>query len=97
VNICSLTVLPWISFVEPESYPGVRTDFERSFRTLRSLPVDIFLGSHASFFGMAAKIRARRDADDPAEPFIDPAGYHAYIDRAEETLRSVLAEQQQRP
>jgi metallo-beta-lactamase class B len=96
VDICSLTLLPWISLVEPETYPGIRNDFERSFSTLRSLPVDIFLGSHGSFFGMAAKIRVRDDAQDPVEPFIDPDGYHAYVDRAEETFRTVLGEQQQR-
>ena len=27
-------------------------------------------------------------AKDPVEPFIDPAGYHAYIDAAEAELRS---------
>jgi hypothetical protein len=36
-------------------------------------------------------------ADDPVEPFFDPDGYDAYIDRAEETFRRVLAEQQRRP
>jgi metallo-beta-lactamase class B len=36
-------VLPGMPLVEPESYPGIRADFERSFRVLRRLPVDIFL------------------------------------------------------
>src|SRR5688500_2650985 len=31
VNICSLSVLPSVSLVEPETYPGIRSDFERSF------------------------------------------------------------------
>ncbi len=64
---------------------------------MRSLPADIFLGSHASFFGMWNKVRERADAENPAEPFIDPEGYLAYIDRAEERFRRVLAEQRGRP
>lgn len=97
VDVCSLTLLSWISLVEPESYPGIRTDFEQSFRTLRGLPVDIFLGSHASFFNMADKLRQREDAEDPAEPFIDPDGYHAYIDSAEEMFRRIVVEQRAHP
>ncbi len=96
VSICSLTVLQNLSLVEPETYPGIRTDFERSFGVLRSLPADIFLGSHASFFNMHGKLRERADADDPAAPFIDRDGYLSYIDSAEERFRRVLAEQQGR-
>lgn len=95
VNICSLTVLSWLSLVEPESYPGIRADFEESFSTLRSLPVDIFLGSHASFFNMSGKLRARVDAHDPAEPFIDPEGYLEFIDEAQGTFRSAVERQQE--
>ena len=97
VSICSLTLFPFVSLVEPEAYPGIRSDFERSFSTLRSLPADIFLASHANWFSMDRKRRERADAEDPAEPFIDPDGYLGYIDRAEERFRKVLAEQQGRP
>lgn len=97
VDICSLTLFPFVSLVEPEAYPGIRSDFERSFTTLRSLPADIFLGSHASFFSLKRKLRERVDAEDPAEPFIDRDGYLSYIDRAEEKFREVLANQQRRP
>ena len=97
VSICSLTLLPGVSLVEPEMYPGVRTDFERSFSALRSLPADIFLGSHSSWFSMRRKLLERADAEDPAEPFIDRDGYLSFIDRAEERFREVLADQQRRP
>jgi metallo-beta-lactamase class B len=79
VDVCSLTVLPF-------DYPGRRTGFEQSFRTLRSLPADIFLGSHASFFGMKRKLAERRKVSDPVAPFIDRKGYLNYIDRAEASL-----------
>jgi metallo-beta-lactamase class B len=94
VNICSLTLFPFVSLVEPEAYPGIRSDFERSFRTLRSLPADIFLASHAEMFDMQRKLRERAEATDPVEPFIDRAGYLAFIDRAESRFREALAKQQ---
>jgi metallo-beta-lactamase class B len=96
VDICSLTLFPFVSLVEPESYPGIRSDFERSFRTLRSLPADIFLGSHGSFFSMERKLRERANAVHPVAPFIDRAGYLSFIDRAEERFRETLSDQQRR-
>ena len=95
VSICSLTLLPFMKLVEPESYPGIRSDFERSFQTLRSLPADIFLGSHGSFFDMDQKRRERSRAKDPADLFIDRDGYLRYVDGAEERFRKVLADQRQ--
>lgn len=97
VNICSLSLLPFMKLVEPESYPGIRSDFERSFATLRSLPADLFLAPHTSFFEMRRKRRERAGARDPAEPFIDRDGYLRYIDDAEKRFRERLAEQQPRP
>ena len=94
VSICSLTVLPFMSLVAPESYPGIRADFERSFQTLRGLRADIFLGSHGSFFDMDRKLRERASAKDPADPFIDRQGYLAYVDWAEGRFRTALADQQ---
>jgi metallo-beta-lactamase class B len=94
VSICSLSLLPFMTFVEPESYPGIRSDFERSFERLRSLPADIFLGSHSSFFDMHRKLRERETAEDPVEPFIDREGYRAFIDDAERWFRAELADQQ---
>lgn len=93
VNIGSLTLFPFVSLVEPEAYPGIRTDFEHSFRTLRSLPADIFLASHADMFDMNRKRRESASANESADPFIDPEGYRSYIDRAEAHFRKVLAEQ----
>jgi metallo-beta-lactamase class B len=96
VNVGSLSLLPFMKFVEPESYPGIRSDFERSFQTLRSLPADLFLGSHSDFFDLNRKRRERPTAKDSAEPFIDRAGYLGYIDRKEKQFRDELAKQQER-
>ena len=64
-------------------YPEQGSDLERSFRVLRSLPADIWVTCHAREWGRYRKFAASRTAKDPVEPFIDPAGYRAYIDDAE--------------
>jgi len=69
-------------------YPEQKADLERSFSVLRGLPVDIWVTCHARWWGRYRKFVASASAKDPVEPFIDPAGYHAYIDAAEAELRS---------
>lgn len=43
---------------------------------------------------MRQKLLRRADAQNPADPFIDRAGYLSFIDRAEERFREALADQQ---
>jgi metallo-beta-lactamase class B len=96
VDICSLTLFPFVSLVDPESYPGIRADFEHSFRTLRSLPADIFLASHSEMFDMNRKHLEQATATDPVTPFLDHAGYLDYINRSEKRFRETLAKQEGR-
>ena len=69
-------------------YPEQKADLERSFSVLRSLPVDIWVTSHARRWGRYRKFVASGTAKDPVEPFIDPEGYRAYVDSAQAELRS---------
>ena len=69
-------------------YPEQEADLERSFSVLRSLPVDIWVTCHARWWGRYRKYLASAAARDSVEPFIDPEGYHAYINAAEADLRS---------
>lgn len=94
VSICSLTLMPFVSLVEPETYPGIQSDYEHSFTTLRDLPADIFLASHTGWFNLQGKLLARDNAEDPVAPFIDREGYLNFIDRAEENFRNELEAQQ---
>jgi metallo-beta-lactamase class B len=71
-------------------YSGQEADLERSFKLLRALPVDIWVTCHARWWGRYKKFVASSKAKDPVQPFIDPAGYQAYIDGAEKELRSGL-------
>jgi metallo-beta-lactamase class B len=73
------------------AYPAIAQDYELTFRTLRSLPCDVFLGAHGGYFGMEAKF-ARMGAGG-GNPFIDPEGYKAYVSEREQAFRSELARQ----
>ncbi|MEO5509563.1 MAG: subclass B3 metallo-beta-lactamase [Longimicrobiales bacterium] len=77
VSACSLLVMG------VSRYPGYEADFERTFRILRSLHADAWVTSHARQWGRYRKFIARDTAKSPADPFIDPDGYRAYIDSAE--------------
>lgn len=72
-------------------YPGIVQDYEKTFRVLKALPVDVFLGAHGDYYGMEAKLAKARPGG--ANVFIDPAGYHAYIANREAAYRKELARQ----
>jgi metallo-beta-lactamase class B len=79
-------------FVGRESYPGIRADFEKSFAVLKSLPCDIFLGSHGSFFDFLQK-RARL-LHGETTAFVDPDGYKRYLMDSEKDFREKVAKQE---
>jgi len=93
VFVGSATVLPAYRLTDhpnsPATYPGIQSDYEKTFRVLHSLPCDVFLGAHGSFFSLTQKREAM--AKNPVQnPFIDPAGYQAYVTRAEAAFRAEL-------
>jgi metallo-beta-lactamase class B len=81
VSACSLGMMAGMR------YPEQPADLERSFRVLRSLPADIWVTSHARLWGRYRKFVASASATNPVDPFIDPEGYRAYIDAAEDEFR----------
>jgi len=81
VSVCDPGVLAL------SSYPEQAADRERSLRVLRSLPADIWVTNHARAWGRYRKFVASRTAKNPVDPFIDPEGYRAFIDRAEAEFR----------
>ncbi len=93
VFVGSASVLPNYKLTDrpgsPATYPGIEADYEKTFRVLKSLPCDVFLGSHGQFYSLVQKREAMSKA--PAQnPFIDPAGYQAYITRAEAAFQAEL-------
>jgi metallo-beta-lactamase class B len=91
VDICSLDPPMSLTWGNAQTRQQVRAELESSIATLRSLPADIFLATHAREFGRYRKFVARASAKNPADPFIDRAGYLAYIDKSENKLRAELA------
>lgn len=87
VFIGSMSVLSGYRLTKPESYPGIAADYERSFQILKSLPCDVFLAAHGSFFDLTGKREALAKGAQE-NPFIDPAGYQAYIGRAEQAFEA---------
>ncbi len=92
VVLGSLGVNPGYQLVGNEQYPGIATDYQKSFRTLRSLPCDLFLGAHGSYFNLEEKRARMREGG--ANPFVDPSGYRAFIDHAEASFRKELQKQE---
>ena len=75
------------------NYPTIASDYEKTFKVLKSLPVDLFLGAHGAYFGMKAKYERMKGGD--AKAFIDPAGYKAYVDEREGAFRKEWERQKQ--
>ena len=73
------------------AYPEIESDYERTFRVLKSLPVDIFLGAHGSYFDLETKYARLKEG--AVAPFIDPAGYKRYVIDREKAFRTELAKQ----
>ncbi len=92
VIIGSPNVNPGFRLVGNEDYPEIADDFSKTFRVLRSLPCDVFLGAHGGYYGMVAKSeRAKRGGG--ANPFIDPEGYRDYVGQKEKAFLDTLAAQ----
>ncbi len=92
VIVGGTTINPGVQLLHHPTYPGIAEDYARTFQTLRALPCDIFLGAHGGYYGMKEKYEKMK-AGATVNPFIDPAGYRAFIDHAEQTYRDQLAKE----
>jgi metallo-beta-lactamase class B len=81
VIIGSPNVNPGYILVGNKNYPTIATDYETTFRVLKALPVDLFLGAHGGYYGMEAKHVLLGKSDK--NPFIDPEGYLRYVTNRE--------------
>jgi metallo-beta-lactamase class B len=90
----STTVLPGVRLVGNPTYPTIADDFAASFRTLKTLPCDVFLAPHGAMFGLEDKARRLKAGERP-NPFIDPGGYRAFVERSEQTFLDALRRQRE--
>jgi metallo-beta-lactamase class B len=89
VFVCSTSILPGVRVTDNPRYPAMAEDFAKTFRALRSLPCDVFLAPHASFYdglGKAEKLRGGAKEN----PFVDPQGYRDYVERKGKDYRDQL-------
>jgi len=91
VIIGSPNVNPGYKLVDNTAYPQIGEDYERTWRVLKSLPCDIFLGAHGSYFGLEEKYPLIKEGG--AIPFVDPEGYKKFITQKEQDFRTELARQ----
>jgi metallo-beta-lactamase class B len=73
------------------SYPGILTDYRRTFRTLESLRPDIFLAYHAGHFDFDRK--RDRAATEGVQAFVDPDGYRRFIAEKKAELEKRVADE----
>jgi metallo-beta-lactamase class B len=90
VIVGSPNVNPGYKLVGNTVYPRITEDFEKTFRVLKSLPVDYFLGAHGSYFDLESKY-PRFKLGEVA--FFDPAGYKNFVDDREQAFRMELSKQ----
>src|SRR5215510_11212565 len=91
VIIGSPNVNPGYRLVNNAAYPQIAADYEKMFRVLKSLPCDIFLGAHGSYFDLETKYARIKESAPTA--FVDPEGYKKYVAEKEQAFRAELEKQ----
>jgi metallo-beta-lactamase class B len=92
VVVGSPNVNPGYKLVGNTVYPRITEDFEQTFKVLKSLSCDYFLGAHGSYFDMESKYAQFKAGNSTA--FIDPAGYKNFVADREQAFRTELKKQQ---
>jgi metallo-beta-lactamase class B len=87
---CSIGVNPNYQLYENPERPDIVDQYRYSYAKLRSLDIDVPLGSHPGMYGMQAK--HARIGESP-NPFIDPEGYLYEIAINEQAMQLRLEEQ----
>ena len=76
-------------FTRSRDYPNALADFEKSFRTLETVPCGILLTPHPQASGLWERVE-HRDAGR-IDAMKDPAACRQYVERAREGLRKRVA------
>jgi metallo-beta-lactamase class B len=92
VFMCGASV-PGYTLVGNKGYPTIIADYEKLFPALRALPCQFFLAAHAGFFDLETKAEKLRAHPNGSNPFIDPAGCRAWIDRNERAFKAQVAKE----
>ena len=91
VIVGSPNVNPGYRLVKNDRYPKVAADYDRTFRVLKALPCDIFLGAHGGYYGLDEKFKKLQSGG--SNVFVDAQGYKDYIADREAAFRAELKRQ----
>jgi metallo-beta-lactamase class B len=83
------SINPGVTVSGMPKYPGIAQDYAKTFRAQKAMTIDVWLASHAAQFGLHDKYKP----GDPYNPerFVDPAGFHASVEKLEKTYLDQLA------
>ena len=91
VIVGSPNVNPGYRLVKNSAYPGIADDYGRMFKVLESLPADLFLGAHGSYFDLEKKYARMKPG--AANPFVDPEGYRKFVAQKKAEFNAEYARQ----
>jgi metallo-beta-lactamase class B len=92
VIVGSARANPGYRLVKNAKYSEIADDFKRTFRVLKSLECDVFLGAHGWYYGMEEKFAHL--SENGTNPFVDPKGFRDFLARSEEAFLKELAAQE---
>jgi metallo-beta-lactamase class B len=92
--VCSFGVNDGYVLVGNKDYPQIASDYVATFAKARSLPVDVFLGSHGLFYGLNEKyaVLKNRKPGEP-NPFVDPASWQQWLVRLKTVADKWIADE----
>ena len=91
VIVGSPNVNPGYRLINNSAYPTIADDYTRMFTVLKSLPADLFLGAHGSYFDLERKYARMKPG--AANPFVDPDGYRTFVAQKEREFKAEYARQ----
>jgi metallo-beta-lactamase class B len=95
VIICGFAAADGYVLVGNKDYPQIVDDFRATYAKARTLPRDVFLGSHGFMFDLAGKYeKLRNRAAGAPNPYIDPDGFVTHVGQIEGEFEAKLKEQQ---
>src|SRR5579871_2027557 len=91
VIVGSPNVNPGYKLVNNAKYPNIVQDYETTFRVLKKLKADYFLGAHGAYFDLEGKYAKMKEG--APSPFLDRDGYMKYVLEREQAFRAELSKQ----
>jgi metallo-beta-lactamase class B len=99
-KVCHATIVgspnvnPGYKLVNNPEYPTIAWAYQHAFMVWKQFPWEniVFLGAHGAYYDMKTKYAKLNDGGE--NPFIDTAGYKAYIAEREAAFKEELKKQQ---